>query len=327
MAIFPPDTCGYNDTTFDSLMNYVSGGLLIPFCILALFFNALVFHVNFTQQKMGVSTALFLVLALSDFLYTLVRTPYVTFILINPNIKPSVPNKVPTLKQNIVAGLSNLAVSTSICAIFGISIMRFIKLGFPLWAASNRTKTRAVAVVPMMVTVIYSVSLEIMSVCNVFKGYKWTNTGQDVLFGTTYKYLLIKMWTVLTPAALSFVFALATIGKLHWDHRGSEINRYSMVTILLLSVGNIAWMMQWLVTAVHGLDYFFSPKVTKGPPKLIAFLMFTLYVMMPCLTALYNPVILCIRTSKMRAALGDILRYIRSGILRWWKPPQKRHIT
>ena len=308
MAIFPPDEPDYTDPTFDNLMNYASGGLLIPICILSLFFNALVFHVNLTQQKMGVATSLFLILALSDFLYSVIRTPYVTYNLINPSVKAGVKNEKPNVTQNIVAGLGNLSAYTSICAIFGISIMRFIKLGFPLWAASNQTTTRVLAVVPMVVTVVYSVVLEIMTVCNVFTGYQWTNTAQDVLLGYN-SLLLIKMWTVLTPAALSFVLALATIGKLYWDQQQrSEINKYSMVTILLLSVGNIVWTMQWLVTVVIGEKYFFNE--TTSSIKGAACLIFIFYVFMPCLIALYNPVVLCVRTSKMRAALREIMRFV-----------------
>ena len=75
MAIFPPECPNYTDPTFDSVMNYGSGAVLIPVAVLSLFFNVVVFHVNLTQQRMGTATFLFLVLASSDFIYTLVGVP------------------------------------------------------------------------------------------------------------------------------------------------------------------------------------------------------------------------------------------------------------
>lgn len=206
--------------------------------MLSLFFNAVVFHVNLTQQEMGTATFLFLVLASSDFLYTIVRVPYVTYNLVNPHVLPRVTNSSPNVLQRLAGGGGCLAAYTSICAIFGISIMRFIKLGYPLWAVSHRTATQVMAVVPMVVTVLYSAALELAQICDAFNS-SWSNTAQDVLLGYD-ALILIKMWTVLAPAVLSFFLALATTAKLYRDQQqSSQINRYSMVTILLLSVGNI----------------------------------------------------------------------------------------
>ena len=306
MAIFPPDAPNYTDPTFDHIMNYGSGTLLIPISLLSRFLNAVVFHVNLTQQKFGTATALFLVLALSDFLYTLVRVPYVTYYLLNPRAPPSVRNVQPITVQNLVAGVGSLTAYTSICAIFGISIMRFIKLGYPLWAISHRTATQVIAVVPMVVTVLYSVAIELALLCKAFKKKVWSNTAQDVLLGYD-KLLLIRMWTVLAPTALSFFLALATVAKLYRDQQqSSQVNQYSMVTILLLSVGNITWSAQWSVTAALGENYFFNKttRSIKGP----AFLIFVFYVIMPSVIALYNPLVLCVRTSKMRATLRNLFR-------------------
>ena len=311
MAIFPPECPNYTDPTFDSVMNYGSGAVLIPVAVLSLFFNAVVFHVNLTHQRMGTATFLFLVLASSDFIYTLVRVPYVTYNLVNPHVLPGVANSKPSVLQRLAGGGGCLAAYTSICAIFGISIMRFIKLGYPLWAVSHRTATQVMAVVPMVVTVLYSVALELAQICDAFNS-TWSNTAQDVLGfngGRGYDVLILtKMWTVLAPAVLSFFLALATIAKLYRDQQqSSQINRYSMVTILLLSVGNITWTTQWSVTAALGEAYFFNK--TTSSIKGSACLIFIFYVMMPSVTALYNPLVLCIRTSKMRAALRNITRH------------------
>jgi hypothetical protein len=299
MAIFPPDAPNYTDPVFDNVMNYGSGTLLIPVFFLALFLNALVFHVKYTEQKLSIVTALFLVLATSDFLYTLVKVPYIIFNLLNPDIAAEVKSGKPTIVQNIVAGVGCLAAYVSICAIFGISIMRFIKLGYPVWATSHKTATRVIALVPMVITILYSAVLEIAMLSKAFDAYIWSNTAQDILLG--YNMLLfIRIWTVLAPTALSFLLGIATIAKIYRDQQLSSHVRYSMVTILFLSAGNVSWTIQWSVTAALGEKYFFNKTTDsiKGP----AFMVFFSYVIMPSLIALYNPLVLCVRTAKMRSA-------------------------
>ena len=302
MAIFPPDEPSYNDPVYDAWMNYGNGALLIPISIVSLFLNAIVFHANVAQQRPGAATVCFMVLSASDFLYTLIRPPYIIFNLINPNVLSGEKNEKPSLLRLVVSGAGSMLCYISICAIFGISIIRFVKLGYPLWAVSHRVTVQMIALVSMVITVMYSAALEVALICGCFPNYIWTTTAEDVFMG--YHWLLfLKMWTVLAPAALSLVLALATIIKLR-EHQSSETNRYSMVTILLLSVGNMNWIAQWIATAALGQAYFFNE--TKGSIKGQSFLLFFFYAMMPSLIALYNPLIVCIRSFKMRATLRRI---------------------
>lgn len=311
MAIFPPDEPNYTDPVFDNFMNYGNGTFLIFITLASLFLNAIVFHVNLTQQQPGTSTTLFLVLAASDFLYSFIKPPYITYNLINPNVAPRVRNTEPSVIQDLVAGVTTVAAYTSICGIYGISIMRFIKLGYPLWAVSHRTIVRVIALVPMGITVFYSVGVEIAIVCGSLPTYIWTNTAQDVVLGYLNYFLLVKMWTVFIPAVLSLLLALATILKLSCVDQSDSSTRYSMVTIILLAISNVAWIVQWSVTAAMGADFFYN--TTTSSVKCASFFIFFLYVMMPSIVALYNPMILCLRTTKMRNAISNIAKGRRRG--------------
>ena len=176
MAIFPPFAANYTDPTFDRVMNYGCGALLILTSILALFFNAVVFYVNVTQDRIGPTRALFLILASSDFLYTVVRVPYTTYNLINPNVQPRVKNAKPTTIQYVVT-IGGYAVYTSVWVLFSISILRFIKLGCPVWATAHSKATVLIAVVPMVVQLLYVMftALEPMK-----SETMWSNTAQGV---------------------------------------------------------------------------------------------------------------------------------------------------
>ena len=87
MAIFPPYDANYTDPTFDSFMNYGCGTLLLLTSILALFFNAVVFYVNVTQERISSTRVLYLIVASSDFLYTLSTGQGDTYYFLNPNVK------------------------------------------------------------------------------------------------------------------------------------------------------------------------------------------------------------------------------------------------
>ena len=304
MAIFPPHAANYTDPVYDAWMNYGNGSLLILISIVALFLNAIVFHANVTQLRPGTVSGCFMVLSASDFLYTLIRPPYIIYNLINPNVSSEEVNEKPPKpgREVVSSGAANMLCYISISVIFGISILRFVKLGYPLWAASHRVAVQVIALVSMAITALFSAALEVALLSGCFEGYRWTSTAEDVI--ARYKSLMIlKLWTVFVPAALSLILALATIIKLR-NHQSSEMNKYSMVTILLLSVGNMPWIAQWIATAALGEAYFFNE--TKGSIKGQSFVLFFFYAMMPSLVALYNPLILCIRSSKMRATLRRI---------------------
>ena len=321
MAIFPPYLPGYTDPKFDRFMNYGSGAFLILTSILALFFNAVVFYVNVTQQRISSTRALFLIVASSDFLYTLVRGPYVTYNLINPNIQPSVQNAPPTVIQYIVTRVGWDVASISICAIFCISILRFIKLAFPVWATAHSKATVIIAVVPTVFTLLYIVEVEVELAVQMSQSkLLWSNTSQSVILNQILNpLLLIRGWLVPLPlpSALSIILALATIIKLSRDQLQSwQIKRYSMVTILLLAVGNIIWTAQWAVEYTIWDDYVFNE--TTGSFKSVAFGVFFFFVIVPSVIALYNPLVLCLRSSKIRAVLGNMARRRTLGNLQTW---------
>ena len=157
MAIFPPYEANYTDPTFDSFMNYGCGTLLILTSILAHFFNSVVFYVNVKHERISTTRVLFLIVASSDFLYTLSSGLFVTYYFLNPNVEAE-----HTTIGNIVTSIGLVSIYTSISAVFGISIFRFIKLGFPLWATVYSKATVVIAVVPTVVTLLYVVATEVV---------------------------------------------------------------------------------------------------------------------------------------------------------------------
>ena len=304
MAIYPPYAPNYTDPAFDSLMNYGSGAFLTLTSMLALFFNAVVFYVNKTKERMGSTTVLFLILSSSDFLYTFIRVPPIIYNLINPNVLPTVKNEPPTKIEHITSRFGFDAAFISICAIFCLSIMRYIKLGYPMWATAHGTATVVIAAVPMVITALNIAIMELGAAFGVFTPF-WSNTAQDLFLDGNP--LIFDLWLILLPTSLSLILALATIAKLSYDQeQNTQLKRYGMRTILLLSGGNIAWAAQWAAMETLGVKYMFNK--TTGSVKSDAVIVFFLMVFLPSLIALYNPVVLCTRSSKMRAVLKNMFR-------------------
>lgn len=308
MAIFPPSVPNYTDQLFDNFMNYGYGFLLVPIALLALFFNGFVFRMCFNQ--LNTSHVILLVLSGSDFLFTAVRAPSVAYTLLNPNVKALVPNRKPNVSQSVPSALACIAAYTSISATFGLSIMRFIRLCYPTWAVAHGKTVKILALAPMVMTIMYSFAVEIFLLLhNPWFEVFWSNTLQDIIPDNDkflHRFLYIKTCTVLIPVTLSCILTIATAVKLYissQDQQSSPAHRYGMVTILLLSFGNILWTCQWF-SVLLGRDYiYYDP---EGSVKVTGSLLFTFYVMVPNVIALYNPMVLSLRSNRMRVCLKQL---------------------
>ena len=185
-----------------------------------------------------------------------------------------------------------------------------------MWATAHSKATVVIAVVPTVLILLCIASMEV-DLAMVFKMSRskmfWSNTEQNVILSPVIYDPLINISGLIArlPAFLSIFLALATIAKLSRNQQ--QIRRgYSMVTILLLAVGNLAWTLRWLVEITVGEKYVSNK--TVGSVKSAAFLVFFSFVMEPSVIALYNPLVLCVRSSEIRAVLRNLFGHL--GIYR-----------
>ena len=160
MAIFPPFYPNYTDNAFDSLMNNGCGTILVLIFASSVILNIFAFYEIYTQQQFGIAKVLFMILILSDLVYSLVKDPYVVNNLLNSQIKAYVPDTNATSTQMAVSRLSWVAVHVSIISIFGLSILRFVSLAFPWWSIANTTARVLLVVLPMSVCAAFNIILE-----------------------------------------------------------------------------------------------------------------------------------------------------------------------
>ena len=284
MAVFPPFYINYTDPVFDSAMNYGCGISLIIIFILSVFLNILAFYTVYTQQELSSTKVLFLFMILSDLIYSLVKDPFVINDLLNPRVLARVPLIKATTLQMVVSEISWLAVHASINSIFGITILRFVRLVFPWWSIAHKTASIILAIVPMLVIAGYSIVVEVLILTH--ERYMWDPSKQDILLDNFALY----MPPVFIPAGLSLIFSVATLTKLRAADQMSDTYNRGSVTLILLSVGNLSWIVEALWTAY----------TDRMHPKAEVFSDFMAYVMIPSFLAFYNPLVLCTRKSQVR---------------------------
>ena len=288
MAIFPPFYPNYTDKAFDSLMNNGCGTILVLIFAFSVLLNIVAFYEIYTQQQFGIAKVLFMILILSDLVYSLVKDPYVVNSLLNPQIKADVPDTNATTTQMLVSELSWVAVHVSINSIFGLSILRFVSLAFPWWSIANTTARVLLVAFPMSVCAAYGIMVEILIMYH--DRYRWSSTSQDLELDN---FSLYVMPPVFIPAGLSLVFTVAVIIKLRVTLNYSVTVRHGTVTLLILSLGNLTWM----------VDAVWSAFTERMDPKAEAFSNFMAYVMIPSIMALYNPLVLFYRKTQKRQPL------------------------
>ena len=284
MAVFPPFYLNYSDPAFDSMMNYGCGISLIFIFILSVLLNILAFHVVYTRQKLSPTKVLFLILILSDLTYSFIKEPFVINNLLNPTVLAHEPFIKATTLQMVVSEVSWFAVHVSINSIFGITIIRFVSLVFPWWSIAHKTTSVLLGVFPMLVIAGYSLGVEVLILTR--ERYMWDPTKQDLTLDNFALYMPL----VFIPAGLSLILSVVTITKLRAANHMSDTSKRGSVTLILLSVGNLSWIVEALWTAY----------TDRMQPKARAFSDFMKYVMIPSFLALYNPLVLCTRKSQVR---------------------------
>ena len=290
MAVFPPFYINYTDPAFDSMMNYGCGISLILIFILSVLFNILAFHVVYTRQELSSTKVLFLILILSDLTYSFIKEPFVINNLLNPSVLADEPLIKATTLQMVVSEISWFAVHVSINSIFGITIIRFVRLVFPWWSIAHKTTSVLLGVVPMVLLQAYIVVLPVITLTQ--DKYIWDPSQQDLLGNNFMLY-----WPpVFIPAGLSLIFSVATITKLRAANQMSATSKRGSVTLILLSVGNLSWIVEAVWTAY----------TNRMEPKAQAFSHFMALVMIPSFLALYNPLVLCTRTTRIREMLRSV---------------------
>ena len=283
MAIFPPFYPNYTDKAFDSLMNNGCGTILVLIFAFSVLLNIVAFYEIYTQQQFGIAKVLFLILILSDLVYSLVKDPYVVNSLLNPQIKAYVPDTNATTTQILVSVSSWVAVHMSINSIFGLSILRFVSLQFPWWSIANTTARVILVVFPMSVCAAYGILGEVWIIYDT-KKYTWRSTSQNLELTSLPLYLP----PVFIPAGLSLVFTVGLMMKLPSSLENSATVRHVTVTLLFLSLGNLTWMVEAVWSAC----------TEKLRPKTEAFSHFMANVMIPSIMALYNPLVLFYRKTQ-----------------------------
>ena len=320
-------TIGHNGTSTDVIMNYFFGTLLLISSPISLLLNPIVFLYSY-KQKLTLVSGLFLILSATDFIFSF-RSISTTYNLLKPELEPLF-DPHPSLYQRFQATLGYTIGYSSMFVTMTMCIVRYVKIKAPFWAMSNKRIVTSVALTAIAIDLIYCLTVGILTCC--FLSDTWFSVMQglikrndeDETESAVASYLTI-MVPFYIKIGFSVLFSLLTVIHLRSDQGQSlpEMKRRSVVTIVLLNVGNLLWFLSGVVSNVvtESSDWEWDFDADDHWCYEFFYLTFFESVIAQCLLAAYNPLIFCVRNSGLKAMLGNFYRTGRMHVDTVYKNP------
>ena len=313
MCIFG-NTTHHNASTLDTGLTYTYSSLLIISVLAALLLNPVVLLYN-TMQPTKLVTTLFQLLALIDTIF-LIRPVNALYNLLKPQQDP-IYIRDPSLGRKMVCVITYVTGFSSMFLTLTLCVVRYVMIRFPFWCRSHEPWVRWAVVFGITVDFLWNLSASLYTNFSPDTHY-WASATQSVLAepangkNVAYIRVLLIIGPFFFKIGLSVVFSLLTLVYLRTDDglQVSPVKKRSIVTILLLNLGNIVWCVVSLF--VQSITRFQNAPVdpVQNPDWKYWFyyLQFVESILMQSALVAYNPLVICSRNTGIRRMLEDLVK-------------------
>ena len=319
-------TITHHGTALDLAFNYIFGSLLAGALPIAFFLNPLMFYYNFKifKRKSSIVPALFLLLSVLDFLYSL-RSINTIYNLMKPKQDPLFDLK-PTLYQHLQSFFAYIESYSSMFVTMIMCVVRYVKIRAPFWAIANRRVLTGFVVVVIVVDFTWSTTVS--AIGSLVKGNIWFSSLQGIMVTAddtiNRKQLCERFYAnMLAPfyikVGLSLLFSILTVIELKSEsgQKMPEIKRRSITMIVILNAGNVFWFVLCASSNIitESNHYSFGLDAGADWPYWYFYISFSSAVLAPALLAAYNPLVFCSRNTGLKNMIRHFLLTGRLEVL------------
>ena len=305
----------HNGTQLDMAFNVIFGTLLSLSFPISFLLNPLVFYYNYLmfRKKPGISPALFLLLSLLDFILTLIGSVSTAYNLFKPHQDPLYDYQPTTLQRVLsftryIVGYTSIFITAVLCAV------RYITIRKPFWAISHRCLINSVVTVSISIDFIWS--LVIATLGNFIHANVWFSVDQQMIRVNDHKieygFLFYSAITVpfYLKIGISVILSVLTVFQLSAERNQNipEVKRRSIKMIGLLNTGNVLWFMLCIIGGILTKSNKFTFGFCDENARYWHFyISFVDAVLAQCLIAAYNPLVICTRSTGIKAMLRHFM--------------------